>query len=292
VSADGSEPGPETEGWFTERLQDAAGYALRIKQRLHSEQTPYQRLELFEAPLHGKVLTLDGYVMLTELDEFIYHEMLAHVGLQTLPEARRALVIGGGDGGLATEMLKYPELRVTQVEIDERVVRVSQEHLPQVSRGLSDPRVELLFRDGVAYLDETPEGTFDLIAVDSTDPIGAAEGLITEAFYARAARALSEDGVFVAQTQCPFYNPDEMRRLYANLRAVFPRVWAYWAVCPSYLGALWTFCYASRTRHPLEDMRSRGLEGMGLRYYTPEVHRGAFALPPFVSDLVGGAAET
>lgn len=285
-----SEGPPFPEGWRVERMHEHACFGVRVTRRLHTERTPFQEIEVWDSPHHGRVLLLDGCFMATELDEFVYHEMLAHPGAQTLEAPRRALVVGGGDGGAVGELLKYPGLEVELVEIDERVVRVSEEFFPAVSAGLTDPRVTLTFRDGLARLDEVAAGSLDLLLVDSTDPVGPAEGLITEGFYARVARALGDDGVLVAQTQTPFHHADDIRRIYANLARVFRGVWCYWAVCPSYVGALWTFCYASQSRDPLrdfagaDDLHAR----LGTRYYSAGVHRGAFALPPFVQELLPG----
>lgn len=270
--------------WFVERQHDAVSYGLRISEPLHTEQTPYQSLQVFRSPHHGKVLILDDCVMLTELDEFIYHELLAHTAAQTLADPRDALVIGGGDGGTVGELIKYPTLQVTQVEIDERVTRVCQEHFPALTKGLDDPRVTLLFEDGLAYLDRQGDASLDLVVVDSTDPIGPAEGLITSDFYAKVARVLRDDGVMVAQSQSPFIHPQELETIVANLAQVFPQVWLYWGVCPSYLGALWTFVYASKTRRPLDGPGPQpGVHHtLNTKFYSAEVHRGLFALPPFL----------
>lgn len=276
------------DGWFVETQLDAVSYGLRIERRLHTEQTPYQHIEVFQSPHHGRVLILDGCVMLTEQDEFIYHELLAHPATQTLSSPRRAVVIGGGDGGTVRELLKYPALEITLAEIDERVTRVSQEFFPALTAGLDDPRVTLAFQDGVAYLDDLESGALDLVAIDSTDPVGPAEGLITSEFYAKVGRALRDDGVLVAQSQSPFVHPQELETIVANLSQVFPQVWLYWGVCPSYLGAFWTFVYASRTRKPLEGAGPQAgvHRALNTRYYTADVHRGAFALPPFLQELL------
>jgi spermidine synthase len=272
------------DAWFVERQLDAVSYGLRIEELLHREQTPYQSLEVFRSPHHGRVLILDGCVMLTELDEFIYHELLAHTAAQTLDDPRQALVIGGGDGGTVGELLKYPQLEITQVEIDERVTRVCQEYFPALTKGLDDPRVTLAFEDGLAYLDRQDDASLDLVVIDSTDPVGPAEGLITSDFYGKVGRVLKDDGVLVAQSQSPFVHPEELETIVVNLSRVFPEVWLYWGVCPSYLGSLWTFVYASRTRRPLEcdGPAPDAHRQLQARYYSAGVHRGAFALPPFL----------
>jgi spermidine synthase len=269
--------------WLTEELKGVAGYSLRVERTLHSERSDYQQIDLYQSYHHGKVLVLDGCVMLTELDEFLYHEMLAHTGAATLDDPRRAVVVGGGDGGAVRELLKYPSLEVTLAEIDERVVRLSQEHLPGVAGGLTDERCTLHFGDGAAYLAAQPEGSLDLVLVDSTDPVGPAEALVTEDFYREISRALRPDGVLVAQTQSPFYHPDEVVQIHATLQRVFKHATMFWSVCPAYLGFLWTFCYCSQERQPLAKALPSGLhKTLGTRFYSADVHRGAFALPPFL----------
>ncbi|RMG18943.1 MAG: polyamine aminopropyltransferase [Planctomycetota bacterium] len=277
----------QDDDWFTERMQGVAGVTFKVTRRLHQEQSAFQRIEVFESAHHGRVLVLDDCIMLTELDEFIYHEMLTHVAAQALPRPRRALVVGGGDGGLAGELLRYPDLEVTVAEIDERVVRVSQEFFPAVARSFDDPRVTLAVGDGARLLAGATPASLDLVLVDSTDPVGPATTLVTEDFYQAAARALRADGVFVAQTQSPFYHAEEIRQIYARLGRAFARTWMFWAVCPSYPGFFWTFCFASQSLDPLAATPPLDLHRRwGLRYYTAEVHRAAFALPPFAQDCL------
>lgn len=287
------EPQPLAEGlastWVTERMKGIVGYEFRVKRTLHSEQSQYQQIDLVETQHHGKVLVLDGCVMLTELDEFVYHEMLTHTGAALQGGPRRAVVVGGGDGGAVRELLKYDRLeQVTLAEIDERVVRVSQEHLPEIAGGLTDPRCVLRFEDGAAVLAEAPADSLDLVAVDSTDPVGPARSLVTEQFYRAIDRALAPGGVMLAQTQSPFYHPTEIVGMYETLQKVFRHVYMYWAIVPAYVGFLWTFCYASQERHPLDgaELPADLHRKLGTRYYSADMHRGAFALPPFVQALL------
>jgi spermidine synthase len=254
---------------------------------VHSERSPYQAIEVFDSASHGRVLVLDGCVMLTERDEFVYHEMLAHVGAQALGDPRQAVVVGGGDGGIVRELLEYPQLEVTQAEIDERVTRVSQEYFPAVAGRLTDPRVTLAFADGAQHLRDAQAASLDLVVVDSTDPIGPAEVLITEEFYRTVARSLKPGGALVAQTQSPFWHPESVERIYGALARVFPRVWMYWATCPSYLGFIWTFCFASAEADPLARALPADVHTtLGTSYYSAGVHRGAFALPPFLQRFL------
>lgn len=287
------EPKPVDEGlassWLTERMKGVVGYELRIKRTLHSERSEFQQIDLFESHHHGKVLVLDGCMMLTELDEFVYHEMLTHTGAALQGGPRRAVVVGGGDGGAVRELLKYDRLEeVTLAEIDERVVRLSQEHLPTIACGLTDPRTKLRFEDGAAVLAAAEKDSLDLVSVDSTDPVGPAKSLVTEQFYREIDRALAPGGVMLAQTQSPFYHPVEIAEMYETLGKVFKNVYMYWAICPAYVGFFWTFCFASQERHPFEGANipadiHRTLKS---RYYSEGVHRGAFALPPFVQALL------
>lgn len=273
-----------SDDWYTERLLGMAGYSLPVRERLHDEQSAFQRIEVFDSAHHGRVLALDGAFMLTERDEFTYHELLAHPALWTLAKAERAFLVGGGDGGTVGELLRRPGLEITVAEIDERVVRVSQEFFPELAKSLDDPRVTLSFADGVAALKDAAGSGLDLVVVDGTDPVGPAAGLIESEFYATVAGALAPEGVFVAQTQSPFYHPQEIAKIYRGLSEAFANVRMYWGVCPSYLGAFWTFAYASQERDPLRDLAPPA--ELETRYWTPEVHRAAFVLPPFVQQCL------
>jgi spermidine synthase len=266
--------------WFSERFQGMVSFGLRVKEALHTEQSPFQHIAVYDTYKHGRLLTLDGIVMLTELDEFIYHEMIVHVPMQTLPQARRAVVIGGGDGGTVRELVKYPELEeITLVEIDARVVAVCREHLPSVAAGFDDARVVCRFEDGAKFIKEAAEGSIDLLIVDSTDPLGPGKVLFSPAFYRDCARALSPQGVLTAQTETPVYHASVIRDIYTSLGQAFTNAFMYWYAFPSFIGSIYTFAYASMTRHPLRDHQPRGLERLALRYYHQHLHHAAFVLP-------------
>lgn len=266
--------------WFIEYFQGMVSYGLRIKETLCSEKSDYQNIAIYDTYKHGRMLTIDGLVMLTELDEFIYHEMIVHVPMQTLPEAKRAAVIGGGDGGTVRELLKYPELeKITLIEIDKRVVETCKEHLPSVASGLSDPRVEVLFEDGAQYVKKVEPESLDLLIIDSTDPIGPGQVLFTEEFYKNAAKALAGHGVLTAQTETPLYHGAIVNDIYTNLGRAFPETWMYWAAIPAYLGCIWTFSYVSKSKHPIEDQTPRHIDKLACNYYTPSLHRAAFSPP-------------
>ncbi len=259
--------------------------AYRVTRRLHEEQTPYQSLEVYESPLFGRMLVLDGAVQTTEGDEFMYHEMLAHPALCTHPAPRRVLIVGGGDGGALEESLKHPLERATLVEIDEAVVRASRTYLATVAgEAFDDPRTALVIGDGIAYVGETAE-RFDVVLVDSTDPEGPALGLFSPAFYAQVARRLTPGGMLVVQSGSAVYQQALIAAVRRHLRPLFPVVRTYLADVAAYPGAVWSFTLASLGPDPLgvaQDEIGRRTRGFGLRAYTPARHHAAFDLPPYL----------
>lgn len=275
-------------GWYHEETAAAVRQSYRISRVLHEEDTEYQKITVLDTPFFGRVMTLDGIVMLTERDEFVYHEMLVHVPLCSLPAPKRVLIIGGGDCGCLREALKHPELEeVVQVDIDRRVTEVSAEHFGWVDECRRDPRATLLFADGVQYIRDNPRA-FDLIVVDSTDPKGFALDLFVADFYRQVAAALKPGGVMTAQTESPHWSTDMVGAIYDELRGAFTSVSAYLASVPSYASGLWTLAYASsRPRSPVDASRAHTLAA-SCRYYNPQVHEAAFALPNFVRDALRG----
>lgn len=278
--------------WFRETLCAEHGLSLRVDRVLHESETGHQRLRLFENARFGRVLTLDGVIQTTTADEFIYHEMMAHVPILSHGAARRVLIVGGGDGGLAREVLRHPSVdRVTMVEIDEGVVAFSREHLPGLSAGaFDDPRLELVIGDGTAFVAQSRE-RWDVILVDSTDPVGPGEVLFTETFYGRARERLAEGGILVTQNGVPFIQPEELRDTMRAFRALFGDATCYLATVPTYSGgpmALGWGTDGQARRTPVDVLRVRlAAAGFEPRYYTPEVHAAAFALPGYVARLVG-----
>lgn len=269
--------------WFTEDQTPDMRFSCRVKEILHRERSDFQEIVVYDTEQFGRLLALDDIVMTTDRDEFVYHEMMAHVPLVTHPRPRRVLVVGGGDGGVVREVLKHPVEEVHLAEIDGRVIAVAREYFPAIACGLDDPRVRIHVADGIEFVRER-EGCYDVIIVDSTDPIGPAEGLFQEEFYRSVSRALSADGVFVAQTESPFFNRDLIRRIHEALRRVFPLVRLYLASIPTYPGGLWTISLGSKGPDPLGADLSRS-EGLGTRYYSRDIHKAAFVLPPFVQEL-------
>jgi spermidine synthase len=259
------------------------------KEKIFEKQSPFQKVEIFETSHHGRVLLHDGFFMISDRDEAIYHEMIAHVPLFTHTRPQDILIIGGGDGGTAREVLRHPGVeRCVMVEIDEVVVEACREYFPQVTRGLKDPRLELLIEDGVKYLKECEE-KFDVIIIDSTDPIGPATPLFGEEFYADVRRCLKADGIVVAQGESPFYDKGMQEKLISMNVGHFKYAGFYNFSNLTYPGGLWSFFFASRKNHPVLDLdveREEGLEkepGLNgsFQYYNADVHRASFSLPQF-----------
>ncbi len=271
--------------WIVDQGGGDITHAFKVTRRLHEEQTPYQYLEVYESPLLGRMLVLDGAVQTTEGDEFIYHEMLAHPALCTHPAPRRVLIIGGGDGGALEEALKHPLEHATLVEIDEAVVRASRTYLSTIAGGaFDDARAAVRIGDGSAYVEETTE-RFDVVLVDSTDPQGPAVGLFSPAFYAQIARRLTPQGLLVVQSGSAIYQPDLIRSVRGHLRPVFRVVRTYVAGVVAYPGVIWSFTVGSLGPDPLAvapEEIARRTRGFGLQYYTPTAHGAAFDLPPYL----------
>lgn len=276
--------------WFSEPHTPNVKLSIRVERQLYSGESDFQRIDVFESPEFGRFLVLDGYIMLTEKDEFIYHEMMVHVPMSVHPHVKQVLVIGAGDGGVVRELTKYPEIeRIDLVEIDEQVIQVCREFLPGVSCKLDEERVHIYYEDGLRFV-RAREDAYDLIIVDSTDPFGPGEGLFTREFYGNCYKALKEDGVMVNQHESPFYEADATACMRAHKRIVetFPVSKVYQAHIPTYPSGHWLFGFASKKYHPLRDLdKDRFLDReLDTRYYTPRLHEGAFCLPAYVEKLL------
>ena len=276
--------------WFHERSTSDVKLSIKVDRHLYSEQSEFQRIDIFESKEFGRFLTLDGYMMLTEKDEFIYHEMITHVPMAVHPKARKVLVIGAGDGGVVRELTRYQQIeQIDMVEIDAKVIEACKEYLPLTASKLGDERVTIHYEDGLKFV-RTCENQYDLIIVDSTDPFGPGEGLFTKEFYGNCYKALREDGIMVNQHESPFYAEDRaaMQRAHRRIIDCFPISRVYQAHIPSYPSGHWLFGFASKKYQPIHDMNQSQWEKMGIktRYYNPNLHRGAFALPTYVEELL------
>lgn len=276
--------------WFSENHTKNAKFSIRVNRQLASVISDFQRIDVFESKEFGRFLTLDGYMMLTEKDEFIYHEMIVHVPLAVHPNPEKVLIIGAGDGGVVRELARYDSVKhIDLVEIDSEVVRVCKEYLPVTACALDDPRVHIFYQDGLKFIRRC-ENEYDLIIVDSTDPFGPGEGLFTREFYGNCFKALKEDGIMVNQHESPFYEEDAaaMQRAHKLIVESFPISKVYQAHIPSYPSGHWLFGFASKKYHPLKDMREAEWNALGLktRYYNSELHLGSFALPNYVEEML------
>ena len=278
---------------FIETLYDSYGQAFRIDEMLYEVKTDHQHLVIFHNAVFGRVLALDGIVQTTEKDEFIYHEMMTHVPILAHGSVKRVLIVGGGDGGMLREVIRHRRIeQITQVEIDRQVIDMCRTYLPRHSQGaFDDPRVEIVIDDGLEFVKTTPD-RFDVIISDSTDPIGPGEALFKEDFYAQCKRCLTPGGVLVGQNGVAFMQLDEVCATARRLDRVFSDWHFYAASVPTYIGGVMTFAWASddpALRHVDQAaLKSRFDAGhLKTRYYTPEIHAAAFALPAYVLQAIG-----
>lgn len=271
--------------WFTEKQTPELAISCSVKSTVFRVKTKYQDLAVFDTYQYGRLLALDGVIMTTEADEFFYHEMITHVAMNTHPRPEQVLVIGGGDGGSVRQVLKHPAVkRVVLAEIDEGVINASRRYLPTISAGLADPRVKIEITDGIIYVREHPN-EYDVIIVDSTDPVGPAVGLFAHEFYQSVFRALRTDGIMVAQTESPVVNKEMIKKIWANLKGVFPITRMYLGIVPTYPTGLWSYTLGSKGPDPLAVPAEKFVP-LETKYYTPDLHRAAFILPPFVQELL------
>ena len=278
------------EMWFSEFHTPDVKHSIRVNRHLYSKQSDYQRIDIFETPEFGRVLTLNGNVMLTERDEFIYDEMMTHVPMAVHSGIRDILVIGAGDGGVVRELTRYDRVEhIDLVEMDPLVVEACRTYLPSNACRMDDRRVHIHFENALKFI-RRQESAYDLIIVDSTDPFGPSEGLFTREFYGSCHNALREDGIMVNQQGSPFYAEDAgaMQRSHKRIVSTFPISRVYQAHIPTYPSGHWLFGFASRRYHPVHDLDGeRWLErGIETRYYTPRLHMGAFCLPAYVERLL------
>ena len=276
--------------WFSEYHTPDVRFSIRVSRQLYYEQSAYQQIAVFDSPEFGRFLALDGVLMLTERDEFIYHEMIVHVPMAVNPDIKRVLVVGAGDGGAARELVKYKGIEcIDIVEIDERVVEVCRKFLPKTACGFEDERIKLYFADGLKFI-RYVENSYDLIIVDSTDPAGPGEVLFTKEFYGNCHKSLTEYGMLVNQHESSFYKDDarSMKSVHKRISGVFRESFLYQAHIPTYPSGYWLFGFASKGFHPLKDLDAEYWDSLGIKtgYYNTELHKGAFCLPNYVKEMI------
>ena len=278
------------EMWFSEFHTPDVKHSIRVNRQLYSKQSDYQRIDIFETPEFGRVLTLDGNVMLTERDEFIYDEMITHVPMSVHRQAKDILVIGAGDGGVVRELTRYDRVeRIDLVEMDPMVVEACRAYLPGNACRMDDRRVHIYFENALKFIRRCEE-EYDLIIVDSSDPFGPSEGLFTREFYGNCFNALKSDGIMVNQQGSPFYAEDAsaMQRSHKRIASTFPISKVYQAHIPTFAAGYWLFGFASKKYHPIDDLDAAAWNALNLRtrYYTTRLHVGAFWLPAFLEEML------
>lgn len=276
--------------WYTEKHTDNVKLSIKIDKELYSEETEFQRIDILESKEFGRIFTLDGLMMVTEKDEFIYHDMIVHVPMATNPNIKNVLVIGAGDGGTIRELTRYSSVeKIDMVEIDRRVVEVCKEYLQQTACKLEDERVNIFYEDGLKFV-RNKENEYDLIIVDSTDPFGPGEGLFTKEFYGNCYKALTEDGILVNQHESPYYDyyAKSMQDAHEKNYGLFKIHKVYQAHIPTYPSGHWLFGFASKKYDPIKDLDAEAWEKLDIKtkYYNADIHVGCFALPTYVKELL------
>lgn len=271
--------------WFTEKQTENFGITIKINKTLHTEQTDFQKLEMVETEEFGNMLLLDGMVMTSKVDEFVYHEMVAHPVLNTHPNPKTVLVVGGGDGGVIREILKHEKVeKAVLVEIDGKVIEYSKKYLPEIAGELDNPRVEVKVDDGFMHIIKSKD-LYDVIMVDSTEPVGPAAPLFERGFYQGIYEALKEDGIFVAQTDNPWFKADLIQKVNKDVREIFPITRTYIANIPTYPSGMWTFTLGSKKYDPVA-VKEEDIKDLPTKYYSPELHQACFKLPKFVKAMI------
>lgn len=276
--------------WYTEEYSKDVRFSIRVDKQLYSGKSDYQKIDVMTSPEFGTFLTLDSLMMLTEKDEFIYHDMIVHVPMATNPRIKKVLVIGGGDGGTVRELTRYEKIeQIDLVEIDKQVVEVCKKYIPQTASKLEDTRVHLFYEDGLRFV-RSKEEEYDLIIVDSTDPFGPGEGLFTKEFYGNCYKALTKEGILVNQHESPYYDQyaNSLKHTHEKIVPFFPITKLYQAHIPTYPSGYWIFGFASKSYDPIKDLDEAAWNNLNLktRYYNTKLHKGCFALPNYVLELL------
>ncbi len=270
--------------WFTEVCKETGtAFSLAIQEKLHQEITPYQRIEIYQTMSFGRLMVIDGCIMLSERDNFFYHEMMSHPALFTHPHPQRVLIIGGGDCGTLREVLKHDTVKaVQQVEIDERVTRLAEQYFPELCERNSDPRVSFLFDDGIRFVAEAPANSVDVIIVDSTDPIGPAEGLFQAPFYRNCGRLLGQEGILIHQSESPLIHQEFLSKMRAEMKkGGFPEIRTLTYPQCVYPTGWWSATLAGQT---VSQFREQDVEAKNFptRYYNADIHQASLAIPEFL----------
>jgi len=273
----------ELDLWVTEYQTPSLGFSCKITETLKVEQTPFQHLAVVVTEQFGRMLLLDGMVMTTDVDEYVYHEMISMIALNSHPSPQNVLIIGGGDGGALREVVRHPQVQQgTLVEIDEKVILASRQYFPELSGSFDNPKSQVIVDDGIKYVQEH-KNQFDVILVDSTEPVGPAVQLFSTEFYQDCFAALKDDGMLVVQSESPFFNAPVIKQAFGGIGQVFPITKLYLANIPTYPSGLWTFTVGSKKYDP-EQMANR--PHLAYKYYNESVHRSAFSLPGFVRNII------
>lgn len=277
--------------WYTDQHTRNVRFSMKVEYQVATYESKYQRIDILMTQEFGKVLVLDGELMITQKDEFIYHEMITHVSMAVHPAVRKVLVVGAGDGGTIRELTKYRSIRqIDMVEIDEAVTRLCMEHFMETAGSLNDERIHMYFEESLRFV-RKKQDEYDLIIVDCADPYGPAEGLFTREFYGNCFKALKEDGILINQHESPYYSEHSrtVQKAHNHIKMVFPLSTVYQCHIPSYPSGHWLFGFASKKYDPLLDLKEDKWNQLGIktRYYNTDLHKGSFFLPTYVKELLG-----
>ena len=282
----------KVDGWIIEEsFRNSYSMGFKTTAHLHSEKSEYQQIDVYETDSVGRLLLLDGKTMVSNKDEFVYHEVVSHLPYMVTRQCKNVLIIGGGDGGVVREFVKHADIeRIDLVEIDERVIEVSKEYFPECTSGLSDPRVRVLCQDGFAFIKKAKK-EYDIVVIDSTDPVDFASALFTDSFYQDVYNSLTDEGIMMNQTENPFLDEFGVKEIYNNMRKVFPVVRSVTAPMLIYPGVFWTWGFSSKKFGPT-DLNPARLTSMAkierdLQWYNIDWHRGAFSISNFHKKMIG-----
>jgi len=283
--------GVDMELWYTDQHTRNVRFSMQVEEQLASRESEFQRIDILKTCEFGKVLVLDGELMITQKDEFIYHEMITHVSMAVHPNVRNVLVIGAGDGGTIRELVKYDTIEsIDMVELDKAITEICLEHFKETSCGLLDKRVHMYFEEGLRFV-RSKNAVYDLIIVDCADPYGPAEGYFTREFYGSCYKALKEDGILINQHESPYYSGHArtVQKAHKQIQVVFPYSTVYQCHIPSYPSGHWLFGFASKKYDPLQDLQEEEWNKLRIktRYYNTDLHKGSFYLPTYVKELLG-----